>query len=99
MENFITCKYISLVMLFEKVKMLVEVEMFTLIIFHKIKENIRSDNKEWIQAHTKLIRLCMRLFWILPVFSFMLLQALILQLRCILLQNSHEGFFLLTHHI
>ena len=29
----------------------------------------------------------------------MLLQALILQLRCILLQNSHEGFFLLTHHI
>lgn len=62
MENFITCKYISLVMLFEKVKMLVEVEMFTLIIFHKIKENIRSDNKEWIQAHTKLIRLYMRLF-------------------------------------
>ena len=52
MENFITCKYISLVMLFEKVKMSVEVEMFTLIIFHKIKENIRSDNKEWIQAHT-----------------------------------------------
>ena len=47
MENFITCKYISLVMLFEKVKMSVEVEMFTLIIFHKIKENIRSDNKEW----------------------------------------------------
>ena len=42
--------------------MSVEVEMFTLIIFHKIKENIRSDNKEWIQAHTKLIRLCMRLF-------------------------------------
>lgn len=41
-------------MLFEKVKMSVEVEMFTLIIFHKIKENIRSDNKEWIQAHTKL---------------------------------------------
>ena len=39
-------------MLFEKVKMSVEVEMFTLIIFHKIKENIRSDNKEWIQAHT-----------------------------------------------
>ncbi len=36
--------------------------MFTLIIFHKIEENIRSDNKEWIQAHTKLIRLCMRLF-------------------------------------
>ena len=34
--------------------MSVEVEMFTLIIFHKIKENIRSDNKEWIQAHTKL---------------------------------------------
>ena len=67
MENFITCKYISLVMLFEKVKMSVEVEMFTLIIFHKIKENIRSDNKEWIQAHTKLIRLCMRLFLILPV--------------------------------
>ena len=32
--------------------MSVEVEMFTLIIFHKIKENIRSDNKEWIQAHT-----------------------------------------------
>lgn len=62
MENFITCKYISLVMLFEKVKMSVEVEMFTLIIFHKIKENIRSDNKEWIQAHTKLIRLCMHLF-------------------------------------
>ncbi len=30
--------------------MSVEVEMFTLIIFHKIKENIRSDNKEWIQA-------------------------------------------------
>lgn len=52
MENFITCKYISLVMLFEKVKMSVEVEMFTLIIFHKIKENIRSDNKEWIQAYT-----------------------------------------------
>lgn len=50
MENFITCKYISLVMLFEKVKMSVEVEMFTLIIFHKIKENIRSDNKEWIQG-------------------------------------------------
>jgi hypothetical protein len=47
--------------------MSVEVEMFTLIIFHKIKENIRSDNKEWIQAHTKLIRLCMRLFLILPV--------------------------------
>lgn len=46
-------------MLFEKVKMSVEMEMFTLIIFHKIKENIRSDNKEWIQAHTKLIRLCM----------------------------------------
>ena len=45
--------------------MSVEVEMFTLIIFHKIKENIRSDNKEWIQAHTKLIRLCMRLFLIL----------------------------------
>lgn len=45
-------------MLFEKVKMSVEMEMFTLIIFHKIKENIRSDNKEWIQAHTKLIRLC-----------------------------------------
>mgnify|MGYP000328959570 CR=1 FL=1 len=64
MENFITCKYISLVMLFEKVKMSVEMEMFTLIIFHKIKENIRSDNKEWIQAHTKLIRLCMRLFLI-----------------------------------
>ena len=42
--------------------MSVEVEMFTLIIFHKIK-----DNKEWIQAHTKLIRLCMRLFLILPV--------------------------------
>ena len=40
--------------------MSVEMEMFTLIIFHKIKENIRSDNKEWIQAHTKLIRLCMR---------------------------------------
>ena len=40
-------------MLFEKVKMSVEVEMFTLIIFHKIKEDIRSDNKEWIQAHTK----------------------------------------------
>ena len=40
-------------MLFEKVKMSVEMEMFTLIIFHKIKENIRSDNKEWIQAHTK----------------------------------------------
>lgn len=39
-------------MLFEKVKMSVEMEMFTLIIFHKIKENIRSDNKEWIQAHT-----------------------------------------------
>lgn len=37
MENFITCKYISLVMLFEKVKMSVEVEMFTLIIFHKIE--------------------------------------------------------------
>lgn len=54
-------------MLFEKVKMSVEMEMFTLIIFHKIKENIRSDNKEWIQAHTKLIRLCMRLFLILPV--------------------------------
>ena len=47
--------------------MSVEMEMFTLIIFHKIKENIRSDNKEWIQAHTKLIRLCMRLFLILPV--------------------------------
>lgn len=47
--------------------MSVEVEMFTLIIFHKIKENIRSDNKEWIQAHTKLIRLCMHLFLILPV--------------------------------
>ena len=30
---------------------------------------------------------------------FMLLQALILQLRCILLQNSPEEFFLLTHHI
>jgi hypothetical protein len=27
-------------MLFEKVKMSVEVEMFTLIIFHKIKENM-----------------------------------------------------------
>ena len=37
--------------------MSVEVEVFTLIIFHKIEENIRSDNKEWIQAHTKLIRL------------------------------------------
>ena len=39
-------------MLFEKVKMSVEVEMFTLIIFHKIKENIGSDNKECIRAHT-----------------------------------------------
>ena len=29
----------------------------------------------------------------------MLLQALILSLRCILLQNSLEGFFLLIHHI
>ena len=29
----------------------------------------------------------------------MLLQALILSLRCILLQNSPEEFFLLTHHI
>ena len=29
----------------------------------------------------------------------MLLQALILSLRCILLQNSPEGFFLLIHHI
>ena len=29
----------------------------------------------------------------------MLLQALSLSLRCILLQNSPEGFFLLIHHI
>ena len=29
----------------------------------------------------------------------MLLQALSLSLRCILLQNSPEEFFLLTHHI
>lgn len=55
MENFITCKYISLVMLFEKVKMSVEVEMFTLIIFHKIKENIRSRPFQVLCKRLKLI--------------------------------------------
>ena len=35
--------------------MSVEVEMFTLIIFHKIKENIRSDNKEWIGSILKFV--------------------------------------------